>query len=146
MISSWWGCGFRRNNFVPSFNLIYARATVKFWCLDLIIIASAATKKKDNVYSLFDYTSCLRENLENIKRFLCLDSSLGEVSWWIFGGLVMLLPECRFPTQPLGGGMRESEEGVQRQFENRFWMTEWWWFGSSFKYWALCSCSEHPSN
>lgn len=37
----------------------------------------------------------------------------------------MLLPECRFPTQPLGGGMRESEEGVQRQFENRFWMTEW---------------------
>lgn len=36
----------------------------------------------------------------------------------------MLLLECRFPTQPLGGGMRESE-GVQRQFENRFWMTEW---------------------
>lgn len=57
----------------------------------------------------------------------------------------MLLPECQFPTQPLGGGMRESEEGVQRQFENRFWMTEWWWFGSSFKCWALCSCSEHPS-
>lgn len=98
------------------------------------------------MYSLFGSSSCSRENLENIKRLLCLDSSLGEVSWWIFGGLVMLLPQCRFRTQPLGGGMRESEEGVQRQFENRFWMTEWWWFGSSFKYWALCSCSEHPSN
>lgn len=36
----------------------------------------------------------------------------------------MLLPECRFATQPLGGGMRESEGRVQRQFENRFWMTE----------------------
>lgn len=55
----------------------------------------------------------------------------------------MLLPECPFPTQPLGGGLRESER-VQRQFENRFWVAEWWWFGSSFKHWALYHCSEHP--
>ena len=56
----------------------------------------------------------------------------------------MLLPECQFPTQPLGGGMREYER-VQRQFANRFWVTEWWWFGSSFKRWALYSCRGHPS-
>ena len=55
----------------------------------------------------------------------------------------MLLPECQFPTQPLGGGMRESER-VQRQFENGFWVTEWWWFGSSFTHWAVYGCSEHP--
>lgn len=30
-------------------------------------------------------------------------------SRWMFGGLALLLPECGFPIQPLGGGMRESE-------------------------------------
>lgn len=94
--------------------------------MDLVITASAV-KKEDNVYSLLGWSFCLIFSKFLFRYALCLDASLGEGGFLVglWRGLVMLLPECRFPTQPLGGGMRESE-GVQRQFEYRFWMTEWW--------------------